>query len=56
MKPLNASELVFDWNAHGPEPTLLDLEFDDETLRDGLQSVAATDPTIDQKIEILHLM
>ncbi len=51
-------ELIHDWNKGG----LVDLkgvvhiEFDDETLRDGLQSPSVTDPTIDQKIEILHLM
>src|SRR5450432_3307234 len=28
----------------------------DESLRDGLQSPSVTDPTIEQKIEILHLM
>lgn len=51
-------ELIYDWNKGG----LVDLkgvvhvEFDDETLRDGLQSPSVTDPTIDQKIRILHLM
>jgi 2-isopropylmalate synthase len=29
---------------------------DDETLRDGLQSPSVTDPPVDAKIEILHLM
>ncbi|MYD00055.1 MAG: 2-isopropylmalate synthase [Gammaproteobacteria bacterium] len=28
----------------------------DETLRDGLQSPSVTDPTIEQKIELIHLM
>ncbi|RMG50784.1 MAG: 2-isopropylmalate synthase [Acidobacteria bacterium] len=32
------------------------MEFDDETLRDGLQSPSVTNPPIDEKIEILHLM
>ncbi|MBA2565000.1 MAG: 2-isopropylmalate synthase [Gemmatimonadetes bacterium] len=32
------------------------IEFDDETLRDGLQSPSVTDPPIQRKIEILHLM
>ncbi len=51
-------ELIYDWNKGG----LVDLkgvvhiEFDDETLRDGLQSPSVTDPTIDQKFKILHLM
>ncbi|HLB00227.1 MAG TPA: LeuA family protein [Bacteroidota bacterium] len=52
------NNLIHDWNKGG----LVDLkgvvhiEFDDETLRDGLQSPSVTDPTIEQKIEIIHLM
>jgi 2-isopropylmalate synthase len=50
-------ELIYDWNAVGREPvTGRRPEFDDETLRDGLQSPSVIDPTIEQKIEILHLM
>src|SRR4029453_3744852 len=30
--------------------------FDDETLRDGLQSPSVSEPTVEQKIELLHLM
>jgi 2-isopropylmalate synthase len=30
--------------------------FDDETLRDGLQSPSVCEPPIDKKIELLHLM
>ena len=50
--------LIYDWNladTHVAKPTRK-IEFDDETLRDGLQSPAVTNPTIEQKIEILHLM
>ncbi len=56
----NPSEdaLIFDWNKfedfefrHKPG-----LELDDETLRDGLQSPSITDPTIEEKIELLELM
>jgi 2-isopropylmalate synthase len=32
------------------------VEFDDETLRDGLQSPSVIDPPIEKKLEILHLM
>ena len=32
------------------------IQFDDETLRDGLQSPSVTNPAIDEKIRILHLM
>jgi 2-isopropylmalate synthase len=50
--------LIHDWNlAEGPHPKPPhDIEFDDETLRDGLQSPSVTDPPIERKIEILHLM
>jgi isopropylmalate/homocitrate/citramalate synthase len=47
------SDLIFDWNkASGINRALLN----DETLRDGLQSPSVRDPSIEQKIEILHLM
>jgi isopropylmalate/homocitrate/citramalate synthase len=55
---VNTSELIYDWNKLYPQslrlpgPVLLN----DETLRDGLQSPSVRDPTIEQKIEILHLM
>jgi len=55
MKP---SELIYDWNTSLPTsllpkgPVLLN----DETLRDGLQSPSVRDPSIEEKIEILHLM
>ncbi len=52
------SELIYDWNtvfARSIMPagrTLLN----DESLRDGLQSPSVRDPSIEEKIEILHLM
>jgi isopropylmalate/homocitrate/citramalate synthase len=55
---MNPSDLIFDWNRALPtdlipsRPVLLN----DETLRDGLQSPSVRDPSIEQKIEILHLM
>ena len=55
---MNISELIYDWNRLYPQslrppgPVLLT----DETLRDGLQSPSVRDPSIEQKIEILHLM
>jgi isopropylmalate/homocitrate/citramalate synthase len=49
--------LIYDWNHAGREQaTVRRVEFDDETLRDGLQSPSVTDPPIEKKIEILHLM
>lgn len=51
-------ELIYDWNKGGLADLkgVVHIEFDDETLRDGLQSPSVTDPTIEQKIRILHLM
>ena len=50
-------ELIYDWNTVGRDQIAVGrVEFDDETLRDGLQSPSVTDPSIDQKIELLHLM
>ena len=50
------SELVYDWNSVGApsKPTIV--HFDDETLRDGIQSPSAKDPHIDEKLRLLHLM
>lgn len=54
---MNKEELIYDWNQVGAEPvTARRVEFDDESLRDGLQSPSVTDPPIDRKIELLHLM
>ena len=48
---------IFDWNIDEDNPpSLLDVEFDDETLRDGLQSASVTDPDIEEKRKILQLM
>ena len=55
---VKASELIYDWNRIHPAslkpvgPVLLN----DESLRDGLQSPSVRDPSIQDKIEILHLM
>jgi 2-isopropylmalate synthase len=55
---MNTSELIYDWNQkHAPGlqftgPVLLN----DESLRDGLQSPSVRDPSIPEKLEILHLM
>ena len=49
--------MIYDWNHAGRERvSARRVEFDDETLRDGLQSPSVTDPPIEKKIEILHLM
>ncbi len=51
-------DLIHDWNLAGDAPRrpARRIEFDDETLRDGLQSPSATSPTVDQKMELLRLM
>ena len=53
-----SNDLIHDWNEAGaplPRPPRK-IEFDDETLRDGLQSPSVTSPTVDRKLEILRLM
>jgi 2-isopropylmalate synthase len=47
--------LIYDWNG-GPASRPREVLLDDETLRDGLQSPSVRCPTIEQKIEILHLI
>jgi isopropylmalate/homocitrate/citramalate synthase len=51
-------ELIHDWNTYtGAEiPTTRHVALNDETLRDGLQNPSVRDPSIAEKIEILHLM
>src|SRR5689334_12266608 len=52
------AQLVHDWNKVGhPEPlTSKRVYLNDETLRDGLQSPTVSDPCIDDKVHLLHLM
>lgn len=54
----NLETLIHDWNVEGEQAARprRRIEFDDETLRDGLQSPSVTDPSIDDKIRILHYM
>jgi len=48
------TDLIHDWNeAAVPD---VQIQFDDETLRDGLQSPSARDPELEQKVELIHLM
>ena len=51
-------ELIYDWNTAGTgyPHRVQPVEFDDETLRDGLQSPSVKDPDIGVKIRLLHLM
>ena len=48
--------LIYDWNRIGAPAGRRVVMLDDETLRDGLQSPSVRTPTIDEKIEILHLI
>src|SRR5437868_7553338 len=55
---MSVSELIYDWNTvepqlHKPERHI---GFDDETLRDGLQSPSVCEPSVEKKIDLLHLM
>lgn len=51
-------ELVYDWNMIDPAQPAPNrhIRFDDETLRDGLQSPSVCEPPVEKKIELLHLM
>lgn len=53
-----ASELIYDWNQVDPQHCYAKrpVELNDESLRDGLQSPSVTDPRIEDKVRILHLM
>ena len=55
---MTIEELVYDWNTIEPSLTQPNrhISFDDETLRDGLQSPSVCEPPVEQKIELLHLM
>src|SRR5437762_4495826 len=55
---MSVSELIYDWNTVSPELHKPDrhIGFDDETLRDGLQSPSVCEPPVEKKIELLHLM
>jgi isopropylmalate/homocitrate/citramalate synthase len=52
------NDLIYDWNiAEGSEiPAGRRVCLNDETLRDGLQNPSVRDPSISEKVEILHLM
>jgi 2-isopropylmalate synthase len=55
---VKTSDLIYDWNqidsaSIRPAGAVL---LNDETLRDGLQSPSVRDPSIEEKIRIMHLM
>jgi len=51
-------DLIFDWNVEGDRvsPPLRAIEYCDETLRDGIQCPSVTDPSIEDKMEIIRLL
>jgi isopropylmalate/homocitrate/citramalate synthase len=52
-------DLIHDWNTASGSfdyTTRRGVQLNDETLRDGLQSPSVTDPAIDDKVRLLHLM
>ena len=59
---MEEKDLIFDWNTIDYEIKRIpsqhphEIWFDDETLRDGLQSPSARNPTIEQKIELIDYM
>jgi 2-isopropylmalate synthase len=56
---MKKQDLIHDWNTTGDAfdyAALRPVELDDETLRDGLQSPSVQDPSIEDKVRILHLM
>ena len=62
VRPMNPNKLIYDWNVidyeinRNPANHPHEVWFDDETLRDGLQSPSARNPSIEQKIELLSYM
>src|SRR6266849_3272341 len=55
---MNRNEWIHDWNSVGPMSIAPGTRvlLNDETLRDGLQNPSIQDASIEEKIEILHLM
>ncbi len=56
MSRYSPHPLIYDWNRIAPGPAPSTVLLDDETLRDGLQSPSVRCPSIEQKLEILHLI
>src|SRR6187455_3060521 len=55
---LRSAKLIYDWNEVGRKGRLIpnNVMFLDETLRDGLQNASVTDPSIEHKLKLIHLM
>ena len=55
---MREADLIYDWNPldGGFDYTAARVELNDETLRDGLQSPSVSDPSMPDKLRLLHLM
>src|SRR5687767_9874528 len=55
---MHERDLIHDWNVQSPDFDWAScrVELNDETLRDGLQCPSVTNPEIDDKRRLLHLM
>jgi 2-isopropylmalate synthase len=56
---MDEADLIHDWNETGPSGRVSGArapQLDDETLRDGLQNPSVVDPSLDDKIRLVHLM
>ena len=59
---MDERSLIYDWNTidyefnRNPSNHPHGVWFDDETLRDGLQSPSARNPSIEEKVELLSYM
>jgi len=55
---MQQNDWIYDWNVATPPqiPPGARVSLDDETLRDGLQNPSVFNPSIEEKVEILHLM
>ncbi|HKQ68693.1 MAG TPA: 2-isopropylmalate synthase [Polyangiaceae bacterium] len=51
-------DLIYDWNEVDRRGRLVPegVTFFDETMRDGLQNPSVSDPDVEEKVELLHLM
>ena len=55
MTTPDETRIIHDWNPSPPAPPYA-LKLNDETLRDGLQSPSVFNPSIAEKLELLHFM